>query len=109
MSQREEQDKTLEELNNVEIDNLPERIQSNDSKHDQKTWEKNAWPEKWEGFNEDLENITTNQTELKNIVNEKEKKKKKTESKMNQNRLNEAENTSVSRRKSTENHHYWTG
>ena len=42
MSQREEQDKTLEELNNVEIDNLPERIQSNDSKHDQKTWEKNA-------------------------------------------------------------------
>jgi len=27
---------------------------------------------------------------------------------MNQNRLNEAENTSVSRRKSTENHHYWT-
>ena len=42
MSQREEQDKTLEELSNAEIDNLPERIQSNDSKHDQKTWEKNA-------------------------------------------------------------------
>ena len=107
MSQREEQDKTLEELNNVEIDNLPERIQSNDSKHDQKTWEKNAWPEKWEGFNEDLENKTTKQTELKNIVNEM-KNKTKPESKMNQNRLNEAENTSVSRRKSTENHHYWT-
>ena len=63
--QREEQDKTLEELSNVEIDNLPERIQSNDNKYDQRTWEKNAWPEKWEGFNEDLENITTNQTELK--------------------------------------------
>jgi len=52
-----------------------------------------------------LENITTNQTELKNIVNEM-KNKTKPESKMNQNRLNEAENTSVSRRKSTENHHY---
>ena len=36
MFQREEQDKTLE-LNNVEIDNLPERVQSNDSKHDQRT------------------------------------------------------------------------
>ena len=34
MFQREEQDKTLE-LNNVEIDNLPERVPSNDSKHDQ--------------------------------------------------------------------------
>ena len=45
MSQREEQDKTLEEISNVEIDNLPERVQSNDSKHDQRTWEKNARPE----------------------------------------------------------------
>ena len=76
MSQREEQDKTLEELSNVEIDNLPERIQSNDSKHDQKTCEKNAWPEKWEEFNEDLENKTTKQSELKNIVSEIYKKKK---------------------------------
>ena len=76
MFQREEQDKTLE-LNNVEIDNLPERVQSNDSKHDQRTWEKNAWPEKWEVFNEDLENITTNQTELKNIGNEMKKQTNK--------------------------------
>ena len=76
MFQREEQDKTLEEISNVEIDNLPERVQSNDSKHDQRTWEKNAWPEKWEVFNEDLENIPTNQTELKNIVNEKTKQNK---------------------------------
>lgn len=45
MSQREEQDKTPE-LSNVETDNLPERVQSNDSKHDQRTWEKNAQPEK---------------------------------------------------------------
>ena len=35
MFQREEQDKTLEELSNMQIDNLPERVQSNDSKHDQ--------------------------------------------------------------------------
>ena len=102
MFQREEQDKTLEELSNMQIDNLPERVQSNDSKHDLRTWEKNAWPEKWEVFNEDLENITTNQTELKNIVTEmktkqsKTKQNKKPETKMNQNRLNEAENTSVS-------------
>ena len=34
MFQREEQDKTPEELSNVEIDNLPERVQSNGSKHD---------------------------------------------------------------------------
>ena len=34
-----------EELSNVEIDNLPERVQSNGSKHDQRTWEKNARPE----------------------------------------------------------------
>ena len=101
MFQREEEDKTLEERSNVEIDNLPERVQSNDSKHDLRTWEKNAWPEKWEVFNEDLENITTNQTELKNIVTEmktkqsKTKQNKKPETKMNQNRLNEAENTSV--------------
>ena len=95
MFQREEQDKTPEELSNVEIDNLPERVQSNGSKHDQRTWEKNARPEKWEVFSEDLENITTNETELKNIVNEKTNKQK-TETKMNQNRLNEAENTSVS-------------
>ena len=74
MFQREEQDKTLEEISNVEIDNLPERVQSNDSKHDLRTWEKNAWPEKWEVFNEDLENITTNQTELKNRVKEKNEK-----------------------------------
>ena len=102
MFQREEQDKTLEEISNVEIDNLPERVQSIDCKYDQRTWEKNAWPEKWEVFNEDLENITTNQTELKNIVTEmktkqsKTKQNKKPETKMNQNRLNEAENTSVS-------------
>ena len=70
MFQKEEQDKTPEELSNVEIDNLPERVQSNDSKHDQRTWEKNARPEKWEVFNEDLKYITTNQTELRNIVNE---------------------------------------
>jgi len=70
MFQREEQDKTPEELSNVEIDNLPERVQSNGSKHDQRTWEKNARPEKWEVFSEDLENITTNETELRNIVNE---------------------------------------
>ena len=76
MFQRKEQDKTLEEISNVEIDNLPERVQSNDSKHDLRTWEKNAWPEKWEVFNEDLENIPTNQTELKNIVNEKTKQNK---------------------------------
>ena len=74
MFQRKEQDKTLEEISNVEIDNLPERVQSNDSKHDLRTWEKNAWPEKWEVFNEDLENITTNQTELKNRVKEKNEK-----------------------------------
>ena len=77
MFQREEQDKTLEEISNVEIDNLPERVQSNDSKHDLRTWEKNAWPEKWEVFNEDLENIPTNQTELKNRVKEKKKNKNK--------------------------------
>ena len=76
MFQREEQDKTPEELSNVEIDNLRERVQSNCSKHDQRTWEKNAWPENWEVFNEDLENITTNQTEWKNIVSEIYKKKK---------------------------------
>ena len=35
MFQREEEDKTLDELSNVEIDNLPQRVQSNDSKHDQ--------------------------------------------------------------------------
>ena len=34
MIQREKQDKTPEELSNVEIDNLPERVQSNGSKHD---------------------------------------------------------------------------
>ena len=81
MFQREEQDKTLEEISNVEIDNLPERVQSNDSKHDLRTWEKNAWPEKWEVFNEDLENIPTNQTELKNRVKEKKKKNTKTKNK----------------------------
>ena len=77
MFQREEQDKTPEELSNVEIDNLPERVQSNGSKHDQRTWEKNARPEKWEVFNEDLKYITTNQTELRNIVNENKQTKKK--------------------------------
>ena len=76
MFQRKEQDKTLEEISNVEIDNLPERVQSIDCKYDQRTWEKNAWPEKWEVFNEDLENIPTNQTELKNRVKEKKKKNK---------------------------------
>ena len=81
MFQRKEQDKTLEEISNVEIDNLPERVQSNDSKHDLRTWEKNAWPEKWEVFNEDLENIPTNQTELKNRVKEKKKKNTKTKNK----------------------------
>ena len=70
MFQREEQDKTPEELSNVEIDNLPERVQSNGSKHDQRIWEKNAQPENWEVFNEDLENITTNQIERRNIVSE---------------------------------------
>ena len=69
MFQKEEQDKTPELLSNVEIDNLPERVQSNCSKHDQRTLEKNAWPENWEVFNEDLGNITTNQTEWRNIVN----------------------------------------
>ena len=58
-----------------EIDNLPERVQSNGSKHDQRTWEKNARPEKWEVFSEDLENITTNETELRNIVNENKQTK----------------------------------
>ena len=77
MFQREEQDKTPEELSNVEINNLPDRVQSNDSKHDQWTREKNARPENWEVFNEDLENITTNETELKNIVNEKTNKQTK--------------------------------
>ena len=77
MFQKEEQDKTPELLSNVEIDNLPERVQSNGSKHDQRTWEKNARPEKWEVFSEDLENITTNETELKNIVNEKTNKQTK--------------------------------
>ena len=70
MFQREEQDKTPEELSNVEINNLPDRVQSNDSKHDQWTREKNARPENWEVFNEDLENITTNQIERRNIVSE---------------------------------------
>ena len=70
MLQREEQDETPEELSNREIDNLLERVQSNCSKHDQRTWEKNARPENWEVFNEDLENITTNQTERRNIVSE---------------------------------------
>ena len=70
MFQKEEQDKTPELLSNVEIDNLPERVQSNRSKHDQRTLEKNAWPENWEVFNEDLENITTNQIERRNIVSE---------------------------------------
>ena len=77
MIQREKQDKTPEELSNVEIDNVPERVQSNGSKHDQRTWEKNARPEKWEVFSEDLENITTNETELRNIVNENKQTKKK--------------------------------
>ena len=70
MFQKEEQDKTPELLSNVEIDNLPERVQSNCSKHDQRTLEKSAWPENWEVFNEDLENITTNQIERRNIVSE---------------------------------------
>ena len=70
MFQREEQDKTPGELSNVEINNLPDRVQSNDSKHDQWTREKNARPENWEVFNEDLENITTNQIERRNIVSE---------------------------------------
>ena len=70
MIQREKQDKTPEELSNVEINNLPDRVQSNDSKHDQWTREKNARPENWEVFNEDLENITTNQIERRNIVSE---------------------------------------
>ena len=77
MFQREEQDKTPEELSNVEIDNVPERVESNGSKHDQRTWEKNARPEKWEVFSEDLENITTNETELRNIVNENKQTNKK--------------------------------
>ena len=86
MFQREEQDKTPEELNNMEIDNLPERVQSNDSKHDQRTWEKNARPEKWEVFSEDLENITTNETELRNIVNEnKQTNKQKPKNPKNRN------------------------
>ena len=45
MIQREEKDETPEELSNREIDNLLERVQSNCSKHDQRTWEKNARPE----------------------------------------------------------------
>ena len=77
MIQREEKDETPEELSNREIDNLPERLQSNCSKHDQRTWEKNAWPENWEVFNEDLENRTTNQKELNNILSEIYKKKTK--------------------------------
>ena len=86
MFQREEQDKTPEELSNVEIDNLPERVQSNGSKHDQRTWEKNARPENWEVFNEDLENITTNETELRNIVNEnKQTNKQKPKNPKNRN------------------------
>jgi len=86
MFQREEQDKTPEELSNVEIDNLPERVQSNGSKHDQRTWEKNARPEKWEVFSEDLENITTNETELRNIVNEnKQTNKQKPKNPKNRN------------------------
>ena len=88
MIQREKQDKTPEELSNVEIDNLPERVQSNGSKHDQRTWEKNARPEKWEVFSEDLENITTNETELRNIVNEIKKKNKKTNNKKKKQRRN---------------------
>ena len=76
MLQREEQDETPEELSNREIDNLLERVQSNCSKHDQRTWEKNARPETWEVFNEDLGNITTHQTDWRNIVNEIKKKKK---------------------------------
>lgn len=53
MFQREEQDKNPRRTKYVEIDTYLERVQSNDSKHDQRTWEKNAWPEKWEVFNED--------------------------------------------------------
>ena len=83
-----EQDKTPEELSNVEIDNLPERVQSNCSKHDQRTLEKNAWPENWEVFNEDLGNITTNQTEWRNIVNEIKKKNKKTNNNKKKQRRN---------------------
>ena len=42
MFQRKEQDKTLEEISNVEIDNLPERVQSNDSKHDLRSQKNNG-------------------------------------------------------------------
>ena len=44
-----EQDKTLEkELTEVQMGSLPDkRVQGNDRKNDQRTWEENGWKE-WE-------------------------------------------------------------
>ena len=73
MSQMKEQDKTPEELSDVEIGNLPEKefgvtivkvIQELGRKMD-------AQIDKLQGFvNKELENIKNNQTELKNTITE---------------------------------------
>ena len=43
MFQMKEQDKTAEkQLNQVEVDNLPKRIQSNDNKSVSKSWKRNG-------------------------------------------------------------------
>ena len=71
MFHTEGQDKTPEELSEVKIGNLPKRVQSNDCKADQRTWEKNGCTsEKLEVFNKELENIKNNQTEMKNTITE---------------------------------------
>ena len=46
-----------------------EKIQSNDCKHDQRTWKKNGCTE-WEFkvFNKVLENVKESQTEVKNTL-----------------------------------------
>ena len=43
MFQKKEQDKIPEELSEMEIRNLPDRVWVNDHKDDQRTFEKNGW------------------------------------------------------------------
>lgn len=62
MFQLKEQDKTSEkELKEMELRNLPDRVQSNGHKTAHWTWESNGWTQ-W-NFNQETENTREYQTE----------------------------------------------
>ena len=72
MFQMKEQDKTPEELSDMEIGNLPKkefRVMIVKMIKELR-WRMDARNEKLEVFNKELENIKNNQTELKNTITE---------------------------------------